>query len=295
MGAPREDLPPDLPQGVAAQLKGPPIPPDPPIPDLWRRIGPQGRLMAIRAAEVDAKRKLLERIQGLRINSETVVRDFVAQSDYIAANAVGMVVGATIVRTYLHHDEPIAEVTVEVPVESVVTIIKELHTRQIKGDDIKGTDVRDVTKSINSKTFQATGMGIPPQPMIDRYNATIQATQARIPPWASQKIEMTGEGVPPDDKKGTAQGKLMAARAAELDAKRRLAENINGLTISSQTTVKDFIAQHDDIKSYVDALLVGSSVEKTEYDGETARVTVSIPGMQVWQVISQQIRIERGQ
>src|SRR5262245_5487179 len=57
MGAPREDLPPDLPAGVVEQLKGPPIPPDPPIPDLWKNVGPQGRLMAIRAAEVDAKRK----------------------------------------------------------------------------------------------------------------------------------------------------------------------------------------------------------------------------------------------
>ena len=41
MGAPREDLPPDLPAGCAEQLKGPPVPPRPSVPDLWRRIGPQ--------------------------------------------------------------------------------------------------------------------------------------------------------------------------------------------------------------------------------------------------------------
>lgn len=292
MGAPREDLPPSLPQGVVEQLKAPPVPPDPPIPALWMKVGPVGRNMAIRAAEIDAKRKLLERIQGLRINSDTVVRDFVAQSDYIAANAAGRVVGATIVRTYLHDDEPIAEVTVEVPVESVVTIIKELHTRQIRGDDIKGTDVSDVTKSINSKTFQATGMGIPPQKYLDIYNATIQTAAEKLPPWASLPITATGEGVPPEGKAGSAQGRLMAARAAELDAKRKLVEHINGLVLSTQTTVKDFVAQHDDIKSYMDALLVGSSIERTEYNGETAKVTVSLPGMQVWQVISQQIRIE---
>ena len=35
--------------------------------------------MAKRAAEVDAKRKLLERIKGLRVTSDTTVRDFVAR------------------------------------------------------------------------------------------------------------------------------------------------------------------------------------------------------------------------
>jgi len=64
------------------------------------------------------------------------------------------------------------------------------------------------------------------------------------------------------------------------------------LSISAQPSVKDFIAQHDEIRSYMDAILVGASIEKTEYDGETAKVTVAIPGMQVWQVISQQTRIE---
>lgn len=286
MGAPREDLPP----GTEGLVKGPPTPPQPTIPDLWRRIGPQGRFTAIRAAEIDAKRKLLERIKGLRITSDTIVRDFVAESDQITAQAMGTVIGAETVRTYLHHDEPIAEVTVAVPVETVITIIKNLHTRSIQGSNIKGTDITDVSQQIQTKMFEATGMGIPKQEYIERYNAT---AEVKLPPWASQKIEMTGSGVPPDDKKGTAQGKLMAARAAELDAKRKLGEHINGLVITSETHVKDFIAQHDDIRSYMDALLVGSMVEKTEFDGETAQVTVSIPGMQVWQVISERIRVQR--
>jgi hypothetical protein len=285
MGAPREDLPPGLPEGVAQQLKAPPTPPNPPIPPLWLKIGPQGRLMAIRAAEIDAKRKLLERIKGLRITSDTIVRDFVTESDTILANAIGEIRGANTVRTYLHYDEPIAEVTVEVPVESVVTIIKELHTRNVQGSSVKGTDITDVTKSIKTQTFQATGMGIPRQ----EYIAKIDTAQSKIPPWASQKIEMAGNGVPPEGKGTTAQGKLMAARAAEIDAKRKLGEHINGLVVQSETKVKDFVAQHDEIRSYMDAMLVGSAVEKTEFDGETATVTVSIPGMQVWQVVSERM------
>ncbi|UCD29886.1 MAG: hypothetical protein JSV03_05250 [Planctomycetota bacterium] len=293
MGAPREDLPPDLPEGVAQQIGAPPKLPEPAIPDLWLKVGSRARLMAIRAAELDAKRKLLERIKGLRITSDTIVRDFVAESDQITAQAMGTVIGAQTVRTYLHHDEPIAEVTVEVPVESVVTIIKKLHTRSIQGDKIKGTDIEDVRKSIKTKTFQATGMGIPPQNFIERYNAQLETTALKIPPWASQKIRMTGSGVPREDTAGTAQGKLMAARAAELDAKRKLAEHINGLVIVSETRVKDFVAEHDEVATHMDAILVGSMVEKTEFDGETANVTVSIPGMQVWEVVYERLRITR--
>ena len=97
----------------------------------------------------------------------------------------------------------------------------------------------------------------------------------------------------PEDKTGTAQGKLMAARAAELDAKRKLAEHIHGLVIVSETTVRDFITEHDDIATHMDAILIGSMVEKTEFDAETARVTVSIPGMQIWEIVHERYRIVR--
>ena len=89
------------------------------------------------------------------------------------------------------------------------------------------------------------------------------------------------------------QSHLMAARAAELDAKRRLAEHVNGLVIVSETTVKDFVAEHDDIATHMDAILVGSMVEKTEFDNGTAHVTVSIPGMQIWEIVHERYRIVR--
>src|SRR5690606_34739796 len=93
MGAPREDLPPDLPEGVAEQLGGPPAPPEAPIPDIWRTMPAQARLMAVRAARVDAQRKLVERIIGLRVTSDTTVRDFVAEHDTINTVAAGTLVG----------------------------------------------------------------------------------------------------------------------------------------------------------------------------------------------------------
>lgn len=291
MGAPREDLPPDLPEGVEDVITpGPPTPPQPPLPDLWLQIGPRARLMATRAAELDAKRQLLERIKGMRITSDTVVRDFVAESDRIDTIASGTLVGASVTRRYYHDDEPIAEVTVQVPLESVIRTIKAIHARSIQGDRVKATDIQKVTTRIKRQTFEATGMGIPPQKYIKKYEAQAQR-KYDTPDWAMQKIRMDGNGVPPQDKAGTAQGKLLAARAAELDAKRRLAEYVRGLQISSETQVRDFVTEHDEISTYMDAVLVGAMVEKTEFDGETATVTVSIPGMELWEPISERLRI----
>lgn len=288
MGAPRPDLPPNLPAGVEQVIeKGPPAPPQPPFPPLWQRMGPQARMMALRTARVVALRNLAERIGGLRITSNTLVRDFVAESDEISAVAEQMMVGFKVTREYLHFDQPIAEVTIEVPMESVVNVIKELHHRSIQGDRVKGTDVTEVTRQIQRQVFEATGLGVPNPMLIKQAEPVLQTV---FPDWSTGPIRMEGQGMAPADKRGTPQGKLLAARAAELDAKRRLAEHLLGLHISASTLVRDFIAQHDEIRSSVDAVIVNSMVERTTFDGDTATVTVSVHGMQIWELVSGRMR-----
>jgi len=286
MGAPRPELPPDLPEGVEEMISQGITLPSPAIPDLWLKMGPQARLMAKRAAELDAMRRLLERIKGLRITSDTLVKDFVTEWDTIEAEARGYLIGAHEIRTYYHHDEPIVEVTYAVPTEQVITTIKEIHTRHYKGDRVSGTDIVNLKQQIKRKTFEATGMGVPKPQYI---KVAVQTTGVSIPDWASTRITVTGQGTDPAI--STPQGKLKAARAAELDAKRRLAEQVYGLRISSDTLVRDFVTEHDNITSQVDAVLIGAMVENTQWSGGTAQVTVSLPGMEVWSVFHQEISI----
>lgn len=54
----------------------------------------QARLMAERAAIADAQRQLVEITQGVRIDSETTVKDFVTQSDVIKTSVQGIIKGA---------------------------------------------------------------------------------------------------------------------------------------------------------------------------------------------------------
>jgi len=291
MGAPRPELPPGGPEGIEGVITQVPALPEPLIPDLWKAMSPQARLMAKKAAELDAKRRLLERIKGLRITSDTLVRDFVTEWDEIRSEAQGYLIGAYETNVYYHHDEPIVEVTYAVPVESVITMIKELHTRHYKGSSVKTTDIVNIKKQFKTQTFEATGMGVPGKKFLTQ--AAVAEIPVPLPDWYTMKITAKGQGTDPAI--NTPQGKLKAARAAELDAKRALGEQIYGMRINSETLVRDFVTEYDEIGAQLDCVLVGAVVERTEWKEGMAEVTVSIPGMEVWTVISQQLTIvQRG-
>lgn len=75
--------------------------------------------------------------------------------------------------------------------------------------------------------------------------------------WSKGVIRVTGSGAPPD-KGNAAQKRLMAKRAALSDARRQLLEVINGVHVSSETVVKDFVTESDVIKTKVEGVLQGA-------------------------------------
>ena len=284
-GAPRPELPPDLPEGVEAVLTPLPpgsIPVTTYLPAIWKTVPAQGRLMAERAAQIDAVRKLLERIKGLRLTSETLVRDFVTESDEISARAQGLVAGASRVgRPYLHDDELIVEVTMEIPVEKVVTKVKEFHSEHYRGNRVTTTDITNVKKIQKRATIQATGTGVPPAKFLQKASSAGHT----VPEWFTIRLMATGQATDPAI--NTAQGKLKAARAAELVALRKLAEQIYGLQISSDTTVRDFVTEYDEISSQVQAVVTEAIAQPPRFHDDIAEVTVSLPAAEVWTVVHQ--------
>ncbi|MEK6797831.1 MAG: hypothetical protein AABZ12_02570 [Planctomycetota bacterium] len=288
-GAPRPDLPPNLPQGVEQAIT--PLPPEykppavMPVPGIWKSVPPNERLMAERAGEVDAMRKLLEQIKGLRLTSDTLVRDFITESDEISTQAQGIVIGARRVGKYLHEDELIAEVTMEVPVEQVVTKIKELHSEHYHGNKVTTTDIQNIKQTVDRQYIQATGSGVPRRQIISQ----VQSSGVEMPQWMDRTIEATGEGTDPG--MDTAQGKLKAARAAALDGMRKLTEQVYGLEIRSGTVVRDFVTQHDEITTQVEAIIDGAVTAPAIFEQGTARVTVTLPAADVWRVVHQHMVI----
>lgn len=285
-GAPRSSIP-NLPEGFEDLLT--PLPDGYVItrsmPAIWNAVPGQARLMAVRGARVDAMRRLLEEIKGLRLNSNTLVRDFITEYDEISTESRGLVIGAQEAGTYYHHDDLIVEVTMEVPVERVITKIKELHTQHYRGNRVTTTDIVNTKKTIKRTMIRATGSAVPPP----RFMTAAKSAGVSMPDWIAKPIETTGQGTDPEIQ--TAQGKLRAARAAELDAKRKLVEQVYGLSISSTTTVRDFVTENDEIATQVDAMLAGAVVDRAIFEGDIATVKVSLAATSVWTVVHQHMLI----
>jgi hypothetical protein len=97
---------------------------------------PNARPMALRAAQVDAYRNLLEVVQGVQIDSETTIRDFVTESDVIKTAISGMVKGAQIVKKEYLSDATV-EVTLRMPLSGVVKALLPQVIADDKKEDMK--------------------------------------------------------------------------------------------------------------------------------------------------------------
>ncbi|QCT94825.1 hypothetical protein FE773_06400 [Caminibacter mediatlanticus TB-2] len=90
------------------------------------------------------------------------------------------------------------------------------------------------------------------------------------------KIEGSGEGVVPTDAVSMSQAKVMARRAAILDAYRNLAEKLYGVRIEGKDTVKNMILQNSTLRSYVQGLIKGAVIEEENYKDGTYSVVLSV-------------------
>jgi len=290
-GAPRPDLPPDLPAGVEEVIT--PLPADYKapsviqVPGIWKNTPPQGRLMAERAARVDAQRKLLEQIKGLRLTSDTLVRDFITESDQIRTQANGIVVGAYETGKYLHSDELIVDVTMAVTVEKVIERIKELHEQHYKGKTVTTTDIVNIQKIIKSDIIEATGSGVPPPKFLEQVTAT---GGYESPTWLGEMVEAVGQSAK-DTSLPPAQGRLNAERGARVDAQRKLLEQIGGMQIRSTTTVKDFVTEHDEIKTQVQGVVAGAIEDDPKWEGDIVSIKMTVPAAEVWSVVHSHMEI----
>jgi hypothetical protein len=83
----------------------------PPTQDMGK---PQARPMALRAAQVDAYRNLLEVVNGVRVDATTTVMNYVVESDIINTQVQGIVKGSKVMKQEYLSDGTV-EVTVRMP------------------------------------------------------------------------------------------------------------------------------------------------------------------------------------
>jgi hypothetical protein len=224
---------------------------------LTEKYAAQNKLLAMRAARVDAMRKLAERINGLVITSETTVKDFVATSDMIQSSMMSWLRGMKEVGEPVFTPDGICQVTLEVTVQEIVVELQRLCRQYYKGNKFAVADFEKITVNTTEKAIRETGSGAP-RPEFDPRGEL-------APPTAGGQDIMSKNAWAYWTAHCTGQGRLMTARAARLDAYRKLGERINGLLITSDTTVKDFVATDDRIQTAMATFLRGAKEIGTRY------------------------------
>jgi len=91
-------------------------------------------------------------------------------------------------------------------------------------------------------------------------------------------VEATGQGVYPEDPSlSLVQKKLMAKRAATIDAYRKLLEKVSEIKISSESKMKDLLIQHDEVSVKVSGFIRGAKIiEVREKEDGIVEVDVKI-------------------
>ena len=261
----------------------------------WEGVTARGRLMAERAAKVDAYRNLAETVKGLRISGSTYVRDFVAESDEIATRLDTFIKGVKQMGPYRYMPDAIVEVDVQVAIQTVVKEVTDIYrwyTHQrgpFRNTYLQKIRIEDIVQWYPKKYIQATGEGVAPEkyrsvPVVIEEVSVMTPVQpvAQSPSWARETIVAIGTGVPMEGQTGT-EARLMAARAAEVDARRNLVEQVYGVYIDGETTVRDFVTVNDEVKAEVDTIVFGAVIgEPVFLEDGSVEVTAELPLDGLW-------------
>lgn len=103
--------------------------------------------------------------------------------------------------------------------------------------------------------------------------ATHQTPQASHVIEQAVVVSVVGYGAPHHTYETAAQRRLMALRASELDAYRKLSEQISGVHISGDSSVDNYIAQRDRLKGNVSTFIQGATITHQEYQSDGVAVT----------------------
>jgi hypothetical protein len=95
--------------------------------------------------------------------------------------------------------------------------------------------------------------------------------------WTKQVIRVKGNGFGPESIKELGRRKILAKRAAQMDAYRNLLEVVKGVHINSNTKVEDMMLASDEIKSRTEGMLKGMRVVDAAYtDDGGCEITVEV-------------------
>ena len=97
------------------------------------------------------------------------------------------------------------------------------------------------------------------------------------PDWNNRVVKATGIGVINPNARTHAQGIAMARRAAITDAQRNLLETLQGVQVTSEVTVRDYITESDIIQTRVEGVLKGAEIIGEREISGGIEITMQVP------------------
>jgi len=196
------------------------------LPPAWKGVSAQQRLLAKRAGEVDADRRLVERIYGLAVDSDTTVLDLAYVDDEIRGAVEHEIKG---IRTtdVTYTDYLTVQVVRKVTVREVIETIKRTIRRTKTALGIDEDKLENISRETRDTELAALGTGAVPE------------TRGAL---------LVG-----------------AKRAAEMDAFRKLAATVAGEKITADVRIADLALESDRVAASLAASLKGAKVTDVKY------------------------------
>jgi hypothetical protein len=175
----------------------------------------------------------------------------------------------------------------QVKLRTVFAEIRSWAKGRLAGDDPNLKSIENRVLTAEDTVLKETGFGVPPVEQIkdvhitpgDRKVLRLLGPEARgVPSWATETLRRTGQArMGPDAEDAQAVAKQMAFRAAEIDARRKLAEGLRDLSITRRTTVGQFAARSERIDNALMVFQQGVRVvESSKTVGEEGRVELAV-------------------
>jgi hypothetical protein len=95
--------------------------------------------------------------------------------------------------------------------------------------------------------------------------------------WTKHTLRLVGNGFGPENVKELGRRKILAKRAAKLDAYRNLLESIKGVYVTSTSRVEEMMLEEDSIKSKTEGMLKGMRIIDVSYSNDGGcEITVEV-------------------
>ena len=139
----------------------------------------QKKLLARRAAVIDGYRQLAESIRGVKINSTTLVKDFITEKDEISAKIDETIVKGAQVVAERYLEDGTYEVDMEVRLDSLVMFLENLQS-QYNFDKYKNTNFNEIYNQYKGQTIKVRGTGAAPGGMSEIESSTILSKNEKL-------------------------------------------------------------------------------------------------------------------